>query len=93
MQSQNSALRARSPGIDSNPTLPDAANIARDVLAALKPDQEQMIMDQQRIEEQLSNMMVTQRETLDSQRIAFTTEVRRMRTEIQESIRSTNPID
>ena len=50
-------------------------------------------MEQQRIEELLSNMMVTQRETLDSQRIAFTTEVRKMRTEIQESIHSTNPIE
>ena len=79
--------------MDSSPTVPDAANIARDVLAALKPDQEQMIMEQQRNEEQLSNMMVAQRETLDSQRIAFTTEVHRMRTEIQESRRSSNPFE
>ena len=38
IQLQNTAMRARSPGMDSNPTVPDAANIARDVLAALKPD-------------------------------------------------------
>ena len=85
--------RASSPGVDSNPTIPDAAHIAHDVLAALTPPQEQMILEQQRLEEQIANMMVIQRETLDSQRIAFTTEVRRMRTEIQESIRSTNPAE
>ena len=93
LQLQSSALRFRSPGIESNPTAHDAAHIARDVLAVLKPDQEQMMMEQQKIEDQIFRMMVTPRETLDSQRIAFTTEVRRMRTEIQESIRNSNPIE
>ena len=54
--------RASSPGVDSNPTIPDAANIARDVLAALTPAQEQMVLEQQRFEEQIANMMVIQRE-------------------------------
>ena len=53
--------RARSPGVDSNLTIPDAANIARDVLAAITPAQQQMILEQRRIEEQLANMMVSQK--------------------------------
>ena len=85
--------RARSPGVDSNLTIPDAANIARDVLAAITAAQQQMILEQRRIEEQLATMMVSQKETLDSQRIAFSTKVRRTRTEIQESMRSANPIE
>ena len=63
--------RARSPGVESNPTMPDAANIARDVLAAITPAQQQVILEQQRVEAQLANMMVSQKETFDSQRIVF----------------------
>ena len=85
--------RARSPGVESNPTMPDAANIAREVLAAITPTQQQMILEQQRLEERLATMMVSQKETLDSQMIALSTEVRRTRTEIQESMRSANPIE
>jgi hypothetical protein len=55
--------RARSPGVESNHTMPDAANIARDVLAAITPAQQQMIMEQQRIEEQLASMAVSLRES------------------------------
>ena len=60
---QDSSLRAMSAGLDSNHTGPDAEYVARDVLAALRPDQEQIARDQRRIEEQLSQIVVfTQRE-------------------------------
>ena len=90
---QKSSLRARSTGLDSNPTGPDAGHIAHDVLAARRPDQEQIARDQKIIDEQLSQMAVAQRETLDSQRNAFVTEVHRMRCEIQESIHNSHPTE
>ena len=61
---QNFSLRAMSAGLDSNPTGPEAEQVARDVLAALKPDQEQIVRDQRRIHEQLSQILVSQKEIL-----------------------------
>ena len=49
--------------------------------------------DQQRIEERLSNIIAAQRETLGSQRNAFVTEMHSMRSEIQESIQQSYPIE
>ena len=90
---QNSSMRAMSVGLDSNPTGPEADQVARDVLAALKPDQEQIVRDQRRIHEQLSQIVVSQKAISESQRDAFATEVRRMRIEFQEYIRNANPIE
>ena len=70
---QNVSLRARSTGLEFNPTGSDSGHIARDVLALLRPAQEQIVRDQQRIEERLSEMIVAQREALGSQGEAFVT--------------------
>ena len=60
---QNNSVRARSTGLDSNPIGPDAGHIARDVLAVLRPDQEQSVRDQKGIEAQLSEMIVALRDS------------------------------
>ena len=90
---QNVFLRAQSAGQDSNPIMPVADDISCGVLEALRPDQQQLMKNQSRIEERLSDMHDGQREAFGRQQEAFATKMNHMKSEIGESKRKYYPID